>query len=229
MTDTNTGYGNTHDDNTGHRNNGLKNSGDANCGDNNTGNCNFGDNNCNNDNNGCGNAGYGNTGDGNTGSRNDGCHNTGSWNKASGHVGYFNTIDAREAYFFNRICSVEEWRCASIPLWLHDIKATQWVVSSDMTDAEKEANPSYKETGGYLRVNNMQEQYRKAYAAASEEDRELTRKLPNFDPEVFLEITGVDMREVEQPREIKIDGKVYTLVKKQDCDDISFEHWSSNS
>ena len=85
-----------------------------------------------------------------------------------------------------------------------------------MTDDEKKANPRHETTGGYLRVNDMKEQYQKAYSAAPKEDRELTLQLPNFDAEVLLEITGVDVRETKQPLEITLDGVVYTLIRKKD-------------
>ena len=110
---------------------------------------------------------------------------------------------------------MDAWEDAEKPVWIYRVRPTEWVASSDMTDAEKQAHPSHEAIGGYLRVNDMKEQYQKAYEAASEEDRELTRQLPNFDPEVLLEITGVDMRDPNQPREIEIDGVVYTLVPKQ--------------
>ena len=221
MTNTNIGDGNTGSENTGDSNTGDSNTGNWNTGDWNTGRRNTGDwntGNCNTSewNTGDRNTGDRNTGNHNTGKLNTGHHNTGQWNTGDYHTGCFNTKPAEKAYYFNKLGSVKEWLNAQKPDWIFQVSLTEWVASSDMTDAEKEAHPSHETTGGYLRVNDIKEQYQKAYAATSEEDRELTRQLPNFDAEVLLEITGVDMRETKQLREIEIDGVVYTLVRKQD-------------
>jgi hypothetical protein len=88
-----------------------------------------------------------------------------------------------------------------------------------MTAEEKLAQPSYKQTGGYLRTNDMNSEWAKAFAKASPEDIELTRALPAFDANVFLEITGIYLRDkpVAAPcegREVEIDGVTYVLKLK---------------
>ena len=89
-----------------------------------------------------------------------------------------------------------------------------------MTEDEKEENPSYTTTGGYLRTNDMKAEWSKAYAAASPEDIALTKALPAFDAEVFLEITGIDLRDDVptaancEGREVEIDGVAYVLKAK---------------
>mgnify|MGYP000202613853 CR=1 FL=1 len=54
-----------------------------------------------------------------------------------------------------------------------------------MTKKEKEENPSYKTTGGYLKVYNYKEAWKIAYDKATDEDIELLKALPNFDADVF--------------------------------------------
>jgi len=189
MTDNNHNIGNR---NTGNRNTGDYNTGDYNPGDRNTGYWNTGDCNTGNFNTGNNNTGYHNTGWCNTGD-----NNSGSWNTASCHVGCFNTVDAKKAYYFNKLIDIAEWDRAEKPDWTFNVRPTTWVHLDEMTDAEKAEHPESETTGGYLRVNNMREQWAAAYAAAPPEQIELTKALPGFDAEVFLEITGVDLRDAK--------------------------------
>jgi hypothetical protein len=89
-----------------------------------------------------------------------------------------------------------------------------------MTDKEKANNPTHETTNGYLRVNDMKEQWRKAYEGASPDDIQAVRDLPAFDYDVFEDITGLDLREKPstcEGREVEIDGVTYVLkLKGQD-------------
>lgn len=165
------------------------------------------------------NTGRYNTGNRNTGRYNTGDFNTGHWNAASYHVGCFNTVDAEMAYYFNKLLPVEVWNNAYKPSWLYVPISTTWVNAKNMTDEEKAANPSYETRGGYLRVNDMADEWRKAYAGASPEDIQAVRDLPAFDYGVFEEITGLDLREKPmsatcEGREVEIDGVTYVLNVK---------------
>ena len=195
-------------------------SADYNTGDRNTGNCNTGSYNT-----GSYNTGSYNTGNRNTGNRNTGYRNTGDWNTGSLHVGCFNTVNAEKAYYFNKLIDKEVWDAAEKPTWIYNPCPTTWVPSRHMTAEEKYANPAHKTTGGYLRVNDMKAEWAKAYASATPADIELTKALPAFDADVFLEITGIDLREnkpAEAPcegREIEIDGVTYVLKAKGETDE----------
>jgi hypothetical protein len=156
-----------------------------------------------------------NTGDYNTGYRNTGYRNTGHCN-----TGDFNTITPEGGYYFNRWLSHEDWDKAYKPSWLYKPAPTTWVHPQDMTAEEKAEHPKHDTTGSYLRVNDMKAEWRKAYDAASPEDREAVKLLPNFDAEVFLEITGLDLRDKPETapcegREIEIDGVTYVLKAKE--------------
>ena len=173
------------------------------------------------------NTGYNNTGDCNTGNyntgySNTGYRNTGNYNTGSFHVGCFNTVVAEKAYYFNKLIDKAEWDAARKPDWLYEPSPNTWVASGNMTDGEKADNPTYRTTHGYLRENDMKEEWRKAYAGASTEDIQAVRDLPGFDADVFEQITGLDLRENPAPetcegREIEIDGMTYVLkLKGQD-------------
>ena len=204
MTNNNIGKWNTGNKNTGNRNTGNKNTGNRNLGDHNTGDHNTGKWNTGDWNIGYWNTGYYNTGDyntgdwnigkWNTGTHNTGDHNTGNHNTTSFHVGHFNTEVAKKVYCFNSLIDIDTWDEAYKPSWLYDPEHIEWVPVDDMTPQEKEDNPSYTIAKGYFRTNDMKEQWRKAYAGASEEDIQAVRDLPAFDYKVFEEITGLDLR-----------------------------------
>ena len=171
------------------------------------------------------NSGYYNSGDYNSGHYNSGDYNSGDYNSGdynSGdyNTGCFNTITPEGGYYFNRWLTHKEWDKANKPDWLYEITSTTWVDSEDMTAEEKAAHPDHETLGGYLRVNDMKAEWRKAYDAASPEDRESVKRLPNFDPDVFFEITGLDLRDKPETapcegREIEIDGVTYVLKAKE--------------
>ena len=220
----NTGSNNSGNSNTGSYNAGSNNTGSYNAGSRNAGHYNAGDRNAGDRNAGDGNAGYrnsgsDNTGHYNTGYRNSGNSNTGSDNTSHFHVGCFNTAPAEKAYYFNRLIDKDDWDNAEKPSWIYKVSLQEWVGERQMTDKEKADNPSYKTTGGYLRVIDMKSAWAEAYADATPEDIELTKTLPAFDAGVFLEITGVDLRDkfVDAPcegREVEIDGVTYVLKHK---------------
>ena len=89
-----------------------------------------------------------------------------------------------------------------------------------MTDKEKQDHPSHTTTGGYLKTYEYQEAWRKAFDAASEEERKAVMDLPNFDADIFAEISGIDVRvefaATEVPscdgKIVEIDGKQYKLT-----------------
>ena len=194
--DCNAGNCNTGDYNTGHRNTGHRNAGHYNTGDYNTGNSSTGDRNTGDHNAGNCNAGHRNTGHRNTGHRNTGDHNTGYYNTGdrntgdhnaghhnAGHrnagnyntgnynTGDHNTCNYSSGFFntvndtidvFNKPCKISVWERADTPDFIYfDIVGT------------------YKES------------WRKAYDEAPEEDKLLLVKLPNFDADVFYEISGI--------------------------------------
>ncbi len=195
--------------NTGDYNTGNDNTGEYNSGYHNSGNCNTGNHNTGNDNTGVYNSGSRNTGHYNTGSENTGHYNIGNWNTghyntSDCHTGFFNTLLPEKVYCFNQPVDYDQFDNAVFPEWLDGISPATWVPSKDMTNQEKQDNPLHEITGGYLRKNDLKQEYRKAFEQATPEDIELTKKLPAFDPEVFFEITGVDLRD-----EVVIDGITY--------------------
>ena len=82
-----------------------------------------------------------------------------------------------------------------------------------MTDEEKKSDPEFHVRGGYLKTLEYKEAFQASYAKTSQEDKDKLLKLPNFDAEVFKEISGIDVTEKESYNNtvIEVDGKKYRL------------------
>ena len=194
--DYNTGSYNTGSYNTGYRNTGDRNAGNWNTGDHNTGNWNTGyrntgDRNTGYRNTGDYNTGDYNTGDYNTGKLNTGKLNTGSYNTGDRNTGYFNTITPQTILVFNKEVLRKDWDKAIKPHFIFNIELTYWVSESEMGDEDKKADPDFYIRGGQLRKRTYKDAWRLAYDSASKEDIELLKALPNFDADIFEEITGI--------------------------------------
>ena len=188
--DHNSGNCNTGDCNTGSHNTGDYNSGNHNAGNYNTRNCNTG--NCNSGN--C-NTGNCNTGDCNTGSHNTGNRNTGDWNKSSFNTGCFMTVE-QNISMFNKPSNwtLDDWCCSAAKILLDQMPfgdKAPWVKSSNMTNEEKMTYPTHETTGGYLKSPNTIERRQAWWDHLTDKQKDIIRKLPNFDPEIFEQCTGI--------------------------------------
>lgn len=91
--------------------------------------------------------------------------------------------------------SIEDWRCSKAKRLLDTISynALQWVYSDKMTEEEKEQHPKYKTIGGYLKELDKSECGQLWWDNLSDCDKNVIKSLPNFDAEIFKEITGIDI------------------------------------
>ena len=178
--DWNTGYCNTGNCNTGNRNTGNRNTGDRNTGNRNTGDRNTG--NCN--------TGSCNTGNRNTGDWNTGDWNTGDWNTGDRNTGYCNT-GTPTVRMFNKDTGLKFGEIQFPNFFFFE--TTFWIEESKMSDKEKDAFPSYVTTGGYLKVIPMKQAWRESWDKASLDDKKKVMTLPNWDNEIFKEISGIDV------------------------------------
>ena len=192
--DRNSGYRNSGDWNSGYRNSGDWNSGDSNSGDRNSGYRNSGDWNSGYRNSGDWNSGDSNSGDRNSGYRNSGDWNSGDWNSCNRESGFFNSKQSKEIRVFNKPCKFEDWEKAEKPRFIFNLNLTIWVWDYEMSDKEKEDNPNWEVREGYLKTLTYKGAWREAYKKATKEDIKLLKKLPNFDAEVFKEITGLEVK-----------------------------------
>jgi hypothetical protein len=165
---------------------------------------------------GNGSTGYYSTGDWSTGHR-----STGGWSTSNYSTGHFSTEDYSGFGCFDKPCTLEEWHAAYKPSWLY-FNLIEWLSEDDMTDEEKEANPTYHTTGGYLKVYNYKEAFQASYNRATREEQLRIKELPNFDADKFYQISGIRIDEApaeEEPKEKFVtdeDGKKYKLVEVAD-------------
>ena len=179
--------------NTGKDCTGYRNTGDCNTGDWNTGNWNTGNWNTGNWNTGNWNTGNCNTGYCNTGYRNTGNYNTGDWNKSSFNTGCFNTED-QKIMLFDKPSNMtyREWLESDARRLLNQIpkNVVEWVCEEDMTDEEKTAYPTYKTTGGYLKVLES-ECGQIWWDGLSQKEKDVIKSIPNFNNDIFEKCTGI--------------------------------------
>ena len=196
----NSGDKNSGDKNSGSWNSGNKNSGNWNLGDWNSGNSNSGSWNSGEWNSGECNSGSWNSGDWNSGDCNSGNWNSGSWNSGDCNSGFFNS-DKPYVRMFNRMTDKKE-EDIDIPSWCY-FDLTEWVSHDTATEEEKQKHKAEIETcGGFLKPINYKDAWRHAWNRASIEERKKLFDLPNWDNQVFKEITGIDA-EAEIVKEIK--------------------------
>jgi hypothetical protein len=199
--DYNSGNWNSGNWNSGNRNNGDCNSGDCNSGNWNSGNRNSGDWNSGDFNSGDFNSGDWNSGDYNSGDCNSGNWNSGNWNsgdfnKASSVVGCFNTKNQKLRFFDKETdMTFDQWR-RSAAYWLLsriNFRPTVWIWEDEMSDAEKAEHPEHETTGGYLKIRDNTDCYKEWWDSLTYE-KKIIKNIPNFDADIFFEITGIDVR-----------------------------------
>ena len=164
--------------NTGVFNSGYRNTGDRNSGDSNSG--------------------YRNSGDHNSGDSNSGDHNSGNWN-----TGMFNKSDRNTGYFNAKNHTIKIFDCDSgltiddvyKTTWYrvltnYGIQLTQWV---NYTDEDKENSPIRTAAGGYLKKYTFKEACLNWWKTLSDLDKQIIQEIPNFNKDIFFEITGIEL------------------------------------
>ena len=201
----NTGYWNVGNHNTGDKNLGNWNVGDFNYGTANVGRFNDGDRNI-------GGLNYGdkNIGDWNIGNYNIGDHNfedynvgdfnIGNWNIGDCNIGDFNTgvfcTGNKKIEFFDKESDItlKQWhRSDARQILVDNFERTKWIDESIMTEEEKNEHKSYKNLGGYLKNFSNEEAWKNFWNTISDYEKDVIKKIPNFDKEKFKKITGIDI------------------------------------
>lgn len=157
--------------NLGYGNSGLGNVGRLNTGKYNVGSYNKGSCNSGNFNTGDTNSGDFNSGNGNAGCFNSGVSNIGEFNSGQHNIGVFNTLNNEKLYIFN--------------------KPSNWTMSDWIRSEARDAMWRMMKFSQTHSAIDMQIVW---HLAISESERDAILSLPNFDPDIFKEITGVDVR-----------------------------------
>ena len=172
----------------------MENTGNGSTGDKSTGDWSTGNGSTGNGSTGNGSTGNWSTGNRSTGNGSTGNGSTGNWSISDYSTGHFSTIDYSGFGAFNKPCTPKDWEEAIKPNFI-SLDMTKWIKREDMTEIEKKDNPKCETTGGYLKVLDYKEAWAESWENATEEDKELLYNLPNFDKEVFKEISGIDIEE----------------------------------
>lgn len=176
-----TGDGNTGDYNRGDKNSGKANDGSYNTGSKNAGDFNTGDDNEGNDNTGNANRGNENTGDGNTGNGNSGNRNSGCMNTGDCNSGHFNTGD------FNNANGTTGFFCTE-----DDPEIRLFNKPSGMTQAQFRASVYWKALHSVqLPLTTYTDACQLWWKRMSDENKRIILSMPNFDADIFREITGI--------------------------------------
>ena len=136
------------------------------------------------------NSGTGNSGCKNSGNRNSGNQNSGNWNSCDNETGFFNNVESDYLRVFGKECLRDVWDNINKPSWLF-FELTEWVPTDSMSNEELVCNPSHVLAGGYLKTLSYKEAFMKSFLKATKEDQAAVRKLPNFDEDIFFDISGI--------------------------------------
>ena len=142
------------------------------------------------------NSGDWNSGNWNSGNRNSGNRNSGDWNKTDFSNGCFNTVEPK-IYLFNKPSSwtYRNWLDSEARYLMKQIQGDilEWVRLRNMTGEEKTAHPEAETTGGYLKKLNNSESAPIWWRGLTDDEKNIILSIPNFDKEIFKEITGIDV------------------------------------
>lgn len=196
LTNGNAGIFNSGDWNSGNFNSGDCNSGYINSGDRNSGDFNSGSRNSGDWNSGSRNSGDWNSGRCNSGSHNSGNWNSGDWNSGNYNSGFFCTnspklrLFNKETDFTMEEFIKTEWYAV---LTSGKFNLTKWRA---YTDEEKAQDEQKRFIDGELITIPYKEACANWWASLSEKDKAIIKTIPNFDANIFAEITGIDITNI---------------------------------
>ena len=67
-----------------------------------------------------------------------------------------------------------------------------------------------------LIIRDYKDAWKRAYAIASEKDKDLLLKLPNFDADIFKDITGIDINSKGNEETVKVEANGKTVYISKD-------------
>ena len=135
-----------------------------------------------------------NSGNLNSGNWNSGDYNSGDWNKTCFSNGCFNTKSPK-IFLFNKPSdwTYQDWLDSDARYILMNCptNALTWVWDYNMTDKEKQQHPEYSVTCGFLKNIEVEGERQEWWDSLTKEKKDSVMSLPNFDKDIFKEITGI--------------------------------------
>ena len=146
------------------------------------------------------NTGLFNSGDRNSGNRNSGDMNSGNRNSGDMNSGVFNKTNNSNGVFCNvepKICIFNiqtDWTLKEF----YQSKYWDAICSSEfpLTEWEQDAEAAENGVDGKLKVNTYEEACRRWWDGMSKVNKKIIKEIPNFDIDVFCDITGIDKKDV---------------------------------
>jgi len=182
LTNNNTGLFNSGNWNSGNWNSGDGNSGNRNSGNWNSGNRNSGNRNSGNWNSGDGNSGNGNSGNGNSGYRNSCDYSNGVFcNESDMNIRIFNRPSGMSLKDFYNSRYYDA--LTSEPLLLTEL--------IEYTQEEKQNDKDKEMIGYWLKEYSYKEASKIWWDKLTVDNKKIIQEIPNFDAEVFYDITGI--------------------------------------
>ena len=120
--------------------------------------------------------------------------NSGDLNSGYRNSGIFcNRKRSDTVILFNKESKMtwDEWENNSAYDTAQNLKLTEWIYWDDMTDIEKADNKSAFVCNGYLKVYEYKEAWANLWKTLDEDGKNSFKALPNFDADVFEDITGI--------------------------------------
>ncbi|WP_215659906.1 pentapeptide repeat-containing protein [Secundilactobacillus kimchicus] len=175
--------------NSGNRNSGNRNSGNHNSGDYNSRNCNSGNSNSGDYNSGNSNSGDFNSGDRNSGDFNSGDFNSGDFNSGHYNSGDFNTVDHSADFLSTKS---RKLRLFNKKVDLTREELVSRLSASGLYSMPKPVDDNGKEIDKATLISQRQQWW------DNKADQNAIKALPNFNPEVFKECTGITVDVMEE-------------------------------
>ena len=96
-----------------------------------------------------------------------------------------------------------------------DLHTCHWVAYKDLPKDEQ--NSDTKNMDGMLKTLSYKDAWKEYWARASESDKQFFLTLPNFTPEIFESVTGINVGKKSlsgKVVKIEVDGETYEAVIK---------------
>ena len=146
------------------------------------------------------NSGYRNSGDRNSGDLNSGYLNSGYRNSGDRNSGIFNKTNGSNGVF----CNIEPKICIfniQTDWTLREFRNSKYydaILSSDfpLTEWKNNDNPTENGVDGKLIVNTYEDACRRWWDGMSQYNKDIIKSIPNFNIDVFCDITGIDKNKV---------------------------------
>lgn len=137
----------------------------------------------------------GNTGLFNTGDYNTGNLNTGDWNTGHYNTGMFNSCNYSNGFFNTKEPTVNIFNVDSgmTVSEFYTSKYFEALFSSPFILTEWIEDESKGLIGGYLKKYTFEEACKNWWNKMSDNDKEIIKSIPNFNAEIFKEITGIEV------------------------------------